>query len=318
MKSKSCETPQHLSRHIEESFTPKPRMEFLKATCNWKDHVARATIKLHGHTQQHCFKIVMDRGTGKPVLYYKLWSRRKTWRGPVHFVKVDKLLDIPGVPGETAFKEVEWNEMETTLTTAIPYFKEHASEAEFDKWLNDTKAQVPADVSPTFVEFRRRLLNTDEDDGESKLPEGALAEGIAAAELSDSDADPEVYIGAYQSRARRKVRPAQVGDLLAVAVEGSAYPFEICRLIEKRAVGSWTVQWYHTRAKTVNGKYVLAYNHSNEAWVQEIEKDSVYHWGFELTSTGRIGKKVISVIMDKVEAACCGGDGAGDVVPESD
>lgn len=56
-----------------ESYTPHPQVELLEFVYDIKSWMSHAIEDLHGHTQPHSFKFVLNSG-GRCEMFYRNWS----------------------------------------------------------------------------------------------------------------------------------------------------------------------------------------------------------------------------------------------------
>ena len=294
----NTESVQDLCTKIPLAYTPAPVVEEAPVTANFRDWIQSHIVDIRGHSKPHTFKITA--GDDGCVLQWKCWTRRKTWKPeqPIPITNVNRLMeDVPGEPEVTPFKEYDVDELERSIARLESYFIRDSTAAEWLVWIRGTR---DLDAGGATVEVWRNFVASIRP-GALPAVQEAKADPV---ELGSESETEMVWVGARRKRLPEEMEVViEVGRMAAIRIEGSALPFEagLVLAVDKEVV---EVHWYGTQAKSGRGKWTaLLKSGTNEAYTQRVLKENVIWAGFDLLfSTKRICKKVVDLILGRVEA----------------
>ena len=71
-----------------ESYSPHPKVELLKYVYDVREWLTTSIVDLHGHTQPHCFKFILNSNESSEM-FYKNWSHDEWSQEGLKLLKVN-------------------------------------------------------------------------------------------------------------------------------------------------------------------------------------------------------------------------------------
>ena len=291
----NVESVQDLVLRIESAYKPKPFVEEVRYTADFRDWIRPMLLKLKGHSNPRVFKFSRN-DEGIVALQCKLNTGRRKWKpeeGLIYLKNKDEQSELPAMVPTAAQYHLNLEEILLGVKKVDEMFLKENSVEEWEEWVESHRALVVPEFSDHWEEFKQSLLR-----------DVVLEEQKEEVMEVEEEGCP-IYIG---TRPRKQGEELQLtileNHLVAVLVAGSELPFEIGLALEVDEANV-RVHWYTTRKSDGTGKWTqLRRRIAGDPYIQDVSKDCILWGGFDLSPrSGKLYKVDYDVIMQRLAAS---------------